>query len=544
MQNILVSSRNQQLIVAHALTAVALYASGYSGNSTIYIVSSLSWVVLVIYTVAVNPQNSIRLSTVAFSFLVFRYLPIAKYRQPLFDDPWSELRTAKFFFDADEVLALPLFPNDHLTVYSRWPIVHSLSITLTHLTGVQLVGIFTYLGPIIALPSLFFVFLLTRDLLDDSRKAAISALVFSTFSITMFWQLQLVRQNLALTMLCGGLYSYVRARKLRNQPLLVLSLFFFAVLPLVHHLTSLAAVACLALAYLVEKFYWKANPSATFVAVVSSVTLLTWTFLQADVIVPSLFERAFNLIYFLGEGRLGKIQSRLFAHFDVYDLLNIVRILYFASATFIGLFEALRHKFKFGGLLTGFFVGSGIPLALALVTSGIDERFALLLTIPAVILVSHVRLTNKGLLAMALIILILPTPFKLFETFNAAPSYVFDARSSVDFSFGEFSKYRGSDTFALAQWNAEFNIHRKVLVDRYNGEILQQYYDPALIYLIAPYALDEVVYHPKVNLLVFFNRYYAAGRYVGPVVDDLQQLISHADMIYNDGSQLGYFVGS
>jgi len=147
-------------------------------------------------------------------------------------------------------------------------------------------------------------------------------------------------------------------------------------------------------------------------------------------------------------------------------------------------------------------------------------------------------------LAMALIILILPTPFKLFETFNAAPSYVFDARSSVDFSFGEFSKYRGSDTFALAQWNAEFNIHRKVLVDRYNGEILQQYYDPALIYLIAPYALDEVVYHPKVNLLVFFNRYYAAGRYVGPVVDDLQQLISHADMIYNDGSQLGYFVGS
>lgn len=530
-------------MIGQVLATTLLYLASQYGALILYALGAMVFTALVVTALWRGNSTRFLLFTVILSFFAFRYLAIAKYVQPLFDDPWSDLRTATFFADANQLVTLPIVPNVSLVTYSLWPMLHLLSLTISRVFGISLLDAFTFFGPIIAFPSLLFVYLTTLELFGDSKKAAAAALIFSTFSIPMFWQMQVVRQNLGLTIFCGGFYTYARSRKRNENSTLVLALFFFSILPLVHHITALVAVVTLGLAFVLERTYWHERASIGFPIFVGTVTLLTWAVLQGGWIVPALFNRLLDLFVSTQAFTSPKI-LRLLSHFDLFDLLAVIRILCLAFVAFLGFATILRFKIKFGGFLSALFIGSGLPLFLAIfVSRDIDERFALLVTLPAIFLVTYVGPRRRLLLVLLLIFLVAPTPFKLYETTNATPTYVFDSNASVNFSYGEFSKFRGPDVMTLARWNARYNDGMPVLADEYDAQVIQQYYNPVLIYFIAASNPSKVSYYPKSDLLVFFNYYFTEGRYGEPVLIDLRHAISNSSIIYSDGSQIGYYVG-
>jgi hypothetical protein len=529
-----VSPRELALIVGQLISSVVLYVASQFGIFSLYVLSGILLAGLVVCTVGYSTRSSTRLFTIVLCFFVFRYIPIVKYGQPLFDDAWSDLRTAKFFADANMITVVPQMPNPALSEYSDWPPLHLLSIAISRVLGLQLPDVFTYFGPIVAFPSLIFVYLLARDLFGDSRKAAFSALVISTFSIPLFWQLQMVRQNMGISIFCGGLYTYVKFRRSRSLSALAISLVLFCFLPLVHHLTALVAIATLSLAFLLEGTRSKDRLSSGFLLLVASTTLLAWTTVQAQVVIPAMFGRLLGLIS-PERGDIAFIQQRLINHFDTYDLLTIVRMSCLACASLLGLVTIARRKSRFRGLLIAFFIASAIPLSVALFNHVVDERFALLLTLPVALLVGGTRPRQKWLLGLVLVLIVLPTPFKLYETFNAAPTYVFDANSSVNFGYGEFSKFRNTDAIMLARWNGRVNSNMVIVTDGYDIQILQQYYDPTMLYYLDTYDTGRIT-------LTFFNPDYIAGRYTHSDLVNIDRVLSRGDLIYNDGAQVGYHV--
>lgn len=538
-----INSNKSILVAGLALAGMPLYLGSQFGVLGLYLLGAILFVGLVILVLACCSDGFSRILTVMLSFFLFRYVAILKYAQPLFDDPWSDLRTATFFADANRIIALPEMSNAELTLYSRWPLSHLLAIAISRVAAVRLLDIYTYVGPIIAFPSVLFIFLIARDIFRDERKAAISALVISVFSIPLFWQMQFGRQDLGITILCAGLYAYVRARRSRSPVALLLTFLFFSILPLVHHLSALAALATLTFAFALDRLYWKNDASPRLLISVWAVTLLIWTVLQGGFLIPALYYRSLALIFGPIEGgKLMTIQSRLHMHFDLYDLLAVVRVFCLMCAASLGLLLVIRRKLELGALLTGFFLSNGILLLLSFVSGEVDERFALLLTLPTALLVAYTWPRKRWMTFLLLMIIVAPAPFKLYETFNATPVYVYDERASVVFSYGEFSKFRGEDTFIMAQWNAKHNPKLPVLTDEYNGQVSQQYYDPTLIYFIGSANTQIVSYHPEDQLFVFINREYTAGRYGSAVLADLDQTIFQTDLVYNDGSQVGYYV--
>jgi len=538
-----INSNRPILLAGLALAGMPLFIGSQFGSLDLYLLGAILFVALAIFILVCCSDGFYRIFTVVLSFFLFRYIAILKYAQPLFDDPWSDLRTATFFADANRVVPLPEMSNARLMLYSRWPLSHLLAVTISRVAGVRLLDIYTYFGPIIAFPSVLLVFLIARDLFRDTGKAAISALILSVFSIPLFWQMQVGRQNLGITILCVGLYAYVKARRSRSRGALMLAVISFAILPLVHHLTALAALATVTFAFALDRIYWKSDRSPRFLLFVWVITLLAWTVFQEGILIPALFYRSLALVFGLGEGgKFMSIQSRLRMHFDLYDLLAVVRVLCLMCAASLGLFLIIKRKMEFGALLGALFLANGVLLLLSFVSAEVDERFALLLTLPTALLVACTWPKKRWLVVLLLTIIIVPTPFKLYETFYAAPVYVYDMHASVEFRYGEFGKFRGEDILIIAQWNAKYTPKLPLLTDDYNGEVVQQYYDPALIYFIASTDRHRVSYHPQDHLFVFFNRDYAAGRYGSVVLADLERTISNTDLVYNDGSQVGYYV--
>jgi len=528
------SINSNLLAIGQIISALLLYVGSQYGIFPLYFVAGIMLSTLLIIAVGYCSRNSLSFFAVVFSFFVFRYLPILKFSQPLFDDPWSDLRTATFFADAGRFFEIPQMPNHALTEYSRWPPLHLLSITISRVLGTTLFDVFTYFGPLLAFPSLLFIYLLARQLFSDAKKAALSALVISVFAITVFWQIQVVRQNLAISMFCGGIYAYVKSRQSKTLSPLLASLLFFSILPFVHHLTSLAALATLIFAFIVERAYWRDKVSSAFVLYVASITVWVWVAFQGDFIISPLFYRALALIYGPRGGDLQFIQSRMLLHFDLYDLLNILRILCLALVAVLGLFHIVKRKPRFGGIVAALFVTNAVPLCLALFYRVIDQRFALLLTLPTAVLAGYMRPGRRLVLALLLVLLVIPAPFKLYETFDAAPTYVFDSSAGINYGYGEFSKYRTDGAIALAQWSGK-NNNMPVATDGYDIQVLQQYYNPALIYYLELYRIED-------GTVIIFNRYYVAGRYGDEFLTGLRPIISRAAFVYNDGTQVVYYV--
>jgi hypothetical protein len=528
-----VDSHGLAFLVGLIISGISLFLGSKLGNSAFYALSSILFVILIVLVVGFESRNSNRLLAVFLSFFILRYVPILKFDQPLFDDPWSDLRTATFFMDAGRVVSLPQLPNPALQDYARWPVVHVLSVAVSQTLGIDLFGVFTYFGPIVALPALVFIFLLARELFQDARKAAITALILSIFSISIYWQVQLVRQNLALSIFCGALYAYVKFRKSEIRAMLIISLLLFSVLPLIHHLTSLAALATLALAFVIEKIYRKNNISASLVIYFVSITLLTWAVTsQGEFIFPELYFRTLALLFGYGVGRYVTIEARLLTHLDFFAYLTFLRLLLLAGGAFLGVFYAIKRRLHFAELLIAFFIGNGILLSLSLLRATIEERFALLLVLPTSLLMAFIRPKKTWLLALFLVLLVLPAPFTLYETFDATPTYVYQADSTVNYRYFSFTQFRGEDAFALAQWNAKFD-RNAVLTDTYNLQIMQQYSDPSVLY---PVTLPL----PPIQRF-FFNRYYIIEGQRKPELVILARFAIRGNVIYNDGAQFGYY---
>jgi hypothetical protein len=315
--------------------------------------------------------------------------------------------------------------------------------------------------------------------------------------------------------------------------MLIISLLLFSVLPLIHHLTSLAALATLALAFVIEKIYRKNNISASLVIYFVSITLLTWAVTsQGEFIFPELYFRTLALLFGYGVGRYVTIEARLLTHLDFFAYLTFLRLLLLAGGAFLGVFYAIKRRLHFAELLIAFFIGNGILLSLSLLRATIDERFALLLVLPTSLLMAFIRPKKTWLLALFLVLLVLPAPFTLYETFDATPTYVYQADSTVNYRYFSFTQFRGEDAFALAQWNAKFD-RNAVLTDTYNLQIMQQYSDPSVLY---PVTLPL----PPIQRF-FFNRYYIIEGQRKPELVILARFAIRGNVIYNDGAQFGYY---
>jgi hypothetical protein len=514
-----------------------------------------------------------------------------KFNQPLFGDPVFDFKTAEEFENVGHIeiigqdQALVFLGGTRMVRYSGWPSLHIITIVLHDITGLSLFDVFTFFPPLLALGSLLFVYLLTDQIFNDLRISALSGLMFATFSITMHWQIQMVRQNIAFTLALMAIYLCIKSQTSKKVKILALSLLSFGILPIAHHLSALELflVLCTSLfiSWLFRSNSWRKiyNVSARRILRVPSVettipylvtlafclfvgsSMFLWWTTYADPISLQMAGNKFLSIFssLLGtETRpyLPKLTQKMGSVIGFYDILSIARLFFYGVATICGVIILLPARGKvnhYKPLLYGLLI---VPLFLILtglfIQKAAEMRHLLFLSIPMFLLVGRaIYNLDKKILAICLLMILVPTPFKLDKTLLGAPTHIYDRSKPYEFTIGEKTDFRSADALIAASFIAA-HTNGNVMADSYVGVALLFCYDAQKVfYLSLPFS-QKVYYIPSPEkyisddyVLLIHQKYFGIHKLVklppdSEVAEYLDELPRLSDCIYDNGEVKGW----
>lgn len=472
------------------------------GDFTYYTLGSFILITVIMYSMFAFTNRSLILVLVAV-FLLFRYIPIVKYNQPLFADSAADLATAMEFEKRDKV---EILSPGHLRVrwYSGWPFIHTLAIAIHDITGLSLFDVFTYFPPLVAISSLLFIYLLANQIFNRPRIGILAGLMFATFSVNMFWQNEMIRQNLGYSLMFLAIYLYIKGRTSKKIKIVALSLFAFGILPIAHHLTTLAVFyimfATLFLT-LLSRLLKTVRPLGAYKSHIDySFTLILcffvgvsmffyWSTYAQDVILEMFSEKSYHILMGLtgvetGVGKLPTVAKKLESP-DIYDISSFARLLFYIVATFYGIFIVTKEKNRHKRLLYGFlFAPSALLLVFYFIDKTMDDRHILFLIIPMFLLSAKaIHNLDKKILVACLLIILIPTPFKLFRTFEPAPTFIYDNSSTQSLLMLEEFVYKENELLTAAS-HIVTHTNSNILADYYTGISLVFQYNPYKIYIM------------------------------------------------------------
>jgi hypothetical protein len=573
--------RKVSLFSGLLLGLFSIFLGTLAGDFISYTVGAVMLTAVTVYSfLAKSSERSLMILLILIS-LSLRYIPIIKFNQPLYEDPVFDMATAKEFQKNGTVGVLPDAPVRNLREYSGFPLVHALAISISAATGLSLFDVFTYFPPLLDLASILFVYLLARRVFESSRIAALSGLIYATFSLNMLWLgTQIIRQSMAYPLALMAVYLFIRGSK-TDRKMLGLSLFSFGVLPVAHHLTSMEIFYILGFTLVLAAFleygkdirflFWKKNKNIksqtredrfsfhlTLWLFLGASMFLYWITYARDVILPLFSARFFTILFSIismrEAGGLPMYVGSVTQSMNMFNILSYARLLFLLVTSLYGFFVLTRERNRYKSFLYGFFLA---PLPLLFVDIFIqhltDMRHALFLLIPVFLLTAEVisrfdkdRLRRKIIFAVCLLIVIVPAPFMLFATLDPAPTYVYDKNSPFRFDLPQKRAFRNEFVLSGTSYIAQ-PANVTLIADYYATFGLFFYYDP---YKVLPFG-RVIITHAQdttpqdivvIDMEIYNERYMPLflRHNLTIVVEDINNLQSTANCIYSNGELISW----
>lgn len=558
-----------------------MFFATLAGDFVSYAVSAVMLAVITVYSfLTMSSEKSLIILLILIS-LSLRYIPIIKFNQPLYEDPAFDMATAVEFQKNGAVSVLPDAAVPNLREYSGFPLVHALAISISAMTGLSLFNVFTYFPPLLDLASILFVYLFARQVFGNSKIAAISGLIYATFSLNMLWPgTQIVRQSMAYPLALMAVYLFVKA-DMTDKKMLGLSLFSFGVLPIAHHLTAMEIFYILGFTLVLAAFskygnnirfpFFKKDGKTeskkrenqflfpvTLWLFLGASMFLYWTTYARDVILPLFTARFFTIVLSVASmseaGGLPQYVSIIARPMNILDILSFVRLLFILVASISGFLILLRERNRYKLILYGFFLA---PLPLVLVNIFVqrltDMRHALFLLIPVFLLTANIihrfdqnKPYKKIVFAICLLIIVVPGPFKLFTTFDPAPMYIYDKNSPFRFDSEQKRAYRNEFVLSGASYITE-HANVNLIADYYTTVGLFFYYDAYKVIPLGRVIVTRAQDTTPQDIVVIDTEIYTKRymplflRYnLTRVVEDIDNLPSTANCIYNNGELVAW----
>lgn len=149
-------------------------------------------------------------------------------------------------------------PATILSIYSGWPLLHSLIFSLSQVSGIDAFQLSLMLPLLISVVSFLFVYLVIEEIRISLGLNVIvtnfALLIYATSAEALFWQMQFVRQNLGLMLFYISIYMfYLSITKITySRKYLMLTMFFAMSLVIAHHFTSFIMVSFFLLFFAIQ----------------------------------------------------------------------------------------------------------------------------------------------------------------------------------------------------------------------------------------------------------------------------------------------------
>jgi len=240
----------------------------------------------------------------AMIFLLIRsiYYFSTNYSIIPFGDANWDYAVTKTFIQKDSVFVIG--EPRHLTMYSSWPLLHTLILVLSSISGLDAFHLALLLPSIFGLISFGFVYLLVekirKSLKLNMHTTLLALLMYAVYPDLIFWQMQSVRQNIGILLFTIMLYLLALSiSNSANRKYKGLTFFFAFSLVIGHNLTSLVTVVYLFLLFIfvmIGEFFEKRRNKTLFpvsfqtslvtIAMAMSAFLFVWWDNVAKVIWP------------------------------------------------------------------------------------------------------------------------------------------------------------------------------------------------------------------------------------------------------------------
>ncbi|MDG6223224.1 MAG: hypothetical protein QCH99_08190 [Candidatus Bathyarchaeota archaeon] len=288
--------------------------------------------VLVVYSIIKNEHDSkFVIFQILLLFFLIRNIYYLSTRNVIpFGDAYWDYAVEKIFLQQGDITAVEAVvrPTEaggfsQLSWYSGWPALHVFGVIFSFTTGIDLLYLNWILPNVLALVSFGFLYLFFEKLLIrlNLRKdvTLIALLLYAIYPEAIFWQMQYVRQSLALAMLMPIIYFlYVLNFERFDKRYLVILLVLIPTLVLSHHVTALTITLFLFVFFIINVFAkrlgrWEqldsfVSPIRTklflVVGFLTAIFLIFWWSTQGELIFPTILSRLFLLFKDLGLERI------------------------------------------------------------------------------------------------------------------------------------------------------------------------------------------------------------------------------------------------
>jgi hypothetical protein len=223
---------------------------------------SVAAIILAQIAVKKNPKYMVFQIGLIYLFLNIIYYLATNYNIiPFWDGNWDFAVTNTFLQDGRifpiigsapaTSLVLGYHPAVILQTYSGWPLLHSLALSLSSISGIDAFHIAQVLPLVISAVSFMFVFLIVERLRSslglDNTVTYLALLIYATSAESLFYQVQFIRQNLGIMLFFIVLYTFYLSitKSPFSRKYQVLMIFFTLGLVAAHHFSSFLMISFL-----------------------------------------------------------------------------------------------------------------------------------------------------------------------------------------------------------------------------------------------------------------------------------------------------------
>lgn len=201
---------------------------------------------------------------------------------PFGDGNW-DYGVVKLFIQEGNVFIIK--EPTRLSLYSSWPLLHTLAAILSSISGLDAFYIVLFLPSLISITSFIFVYLFVRiiekSLKLDRLTTAMALLLYTVSPESIFWPMQFVRQHMGILFSTMVLYMVTKFTKYFSDRKLTILLFFFTFsLIISHHFSSfivmlyLFVLLLMSSIFLIVKKYLQLNSPRTFRGIHQHINIL------------------------------------------------------------------------------------------------------------------------------------------------------------------------------------------------------------------------------------------------------------------------------
>jgi hypothetical protein len=290
-------------VVAVTMTAYFLWQKLFLPQSYAILVTFLALLIAVsIVKLGEQHRRLVAFEIILVSCLVRSVFYVSTQNVIPFGDPYWDYAVVKIFAQANRIFVVSanVFPvevagQSELTWYSGWPLLHTLGLIFSRVTGSDPLYLNLVLPLLFGFVSLAFVYLIAEKLgrqLGLPKETIILALfIYVMTPEIIYWNMEFVRQGFALSLFTIFVYLLCvvtcSQSQTANRRYVALAFFLALCIVVAHHFTSFTLVMFLFLMLILTSarrlsarskidFPWSGKPSLLALAVVSLAFLLVW----------------------------------------------------------------------------------------------------------------------------------------------------------------------------------------------------------------------------------------------------------------------------